>query len=182
MNEYCYNFKCATRDVLNQAVSFEAKTFRHIETCSIEDGLLDVNFFKKINNLTPIYIMKIFHTPSNTITWAHEDVTNNGDPIKYAINILLSSGDPGAMQWLYTKEKKSYTLNSNGVPCVNYELNEILGLAHTEVISLTPTLVRTDKPHRIVTGTTPRACLSIRCRNNFNSWEEAVLAYKDIGF
>jgi hypothetical protein len=182
MNDYCYHFQCSTRDALGASLDFKTKDVRHVETCTIEDSIVDIDFFRKINFFTPIYIMKIFHTPANTVSWIHQDVTYNGDSIMYAINILLSPGDPGVMEWFHPKELKTFSMDPHGYPCINYKPDEVISLAHSEVISASPTLVRIDKPHRIVTGATPRACVSIRCRHNFNSWEEAVDAYKQAGF
>jgi hypothetical protein len=180
MNEYFYKFQ--DTDVLNLSSNIVSKNARLVELYDNNSNILKNSFLTKLNNFTPVHLIKVFHNPPNVISKIHEDVDFKNQSILYAINLVLTPEHPGAMEWYLPKITKLPESDSKGVPCINYTLDEIIDLACKTTITTTPVLVRIDKPHRVITGDGNRTCISIRCKHNFASWEEAVTAYKQAGF
>jgi hypothetical protein len=107
--------------------------------------------------------------------WEHDIMDLN----HYAINYVVGDDD-SEMIWYETpdslpealvlSDRQSYILFDQGLP-----EDTITDRCY---VGSTTTLIRTDIPHKVITGSNERFCLSLRLTDRKNSWQEAVEFFK----
>ena len=109
----------------------------------------------------------------------HVDGHESNDDSKpiWAINWILGSRS-SEMIWYEPISQGNETLTHAGSLYQKWDLNQVKELERTKIIS--PTLVRTDIPHRVLNYDTvnPRWCISIRTNKLFKDWTDTVNFFK----
>ena len=180
MNTNCrpwHHFTISTSNAFsNQGHDYFSNILKEKSLKVIE--LHDLNFFnlewrdelstKVCNNISSVMI---FYRPSNfQYPTAHIDLntnimkqtgTINSPPA--AINLIYNSNDDSEMIWYHTPEVEFSDVKwtEAGTAYLDFDPSELVECSRC-CIGNNLTLVRTDMPHNVVMGNTPRLSISIR--------------------
>lgn len=128
----------------------------------------------------------VFYKPANwRMDVAHVDVVKQ-DPngaVVCAINWIIG-GDGSNMIW-YDKKNDArgdaVDDDMHLIPRAVYDVKNLIELHRADVGNGKLTLVRTNIPHTIECGPTPRWCISMRAPyGRFKSWDKALEFFRDI--
>lgn len=132
-----------------------------------------LTYFNNVN--LPINSALIFYKPAfYKNTEAHIDLINESTAAICAINWLFS-GENSEMVWYNTPtsnvELKKTEAKTN---YISWPVNVLEAVDKCEITKNKMTLVRVDIPHSINVDNEARWSISIRCKTNFKSWDDAV--------
>ncbi len=125
----------------------------------------------------------VFYRPalcSNDV--AHIDTMNRfpDRSVTASINWVID-GAGSSMRWYQTPEGDAgIRWTPAGTPYRAWPVTSLNEIDAREIGSI-PTLVRVDIPHAIMVGNRPRWCISIRFKDNFASWCDAVATLSSAG-
>jgi hypothetical protein len=129
-----------------------------------------------------IKVAMVFNKPTN---WNETSKGNSvhvdeGDII-CAMNIVLPTTDNlSLMEWFHTDiDHKELLIGSNSNYAARWNgenawTQKRFQLLHQSHVDNTSTLVRVDVPHRVVVSRGARVCISVRFKEKFTVWSDAV--------
>jgi hypothetical protein len=136
-------------------------------------------FLSLLERYSPINCIIVFCKPKFWRASAHTDAG-----FSYALNIVPYSSDiPSYMQWFKVKNSDNRELKwtGSGTPFYGFNDSEIEQVDETNTDN-SVMIVRTDLPHKIKVGGGSRVCISIRFDKLFNTWDDVVNYYSDLGW
>jgi hypothetical protein len=124
----------------------------------------------------------IFYRPSwYNSGYAHIDLLSKPavKAVTCAINVVIG-GEDSTMHWYdEPADSREIKWTSAGTAYSSWRCNELLEIDQA-VITREPFLVRVDVPHSITVRSQPRWCFSLRFRNQFSNWCEAIDKFQDL--
>lgn len=130
-----------------------------------------------------IVMVVLFYTPTtSTEDFAHVDwLPDNSKQVTYGINITTGKND-GDMIW-YDHPQEEPT-KSEDSPYNNkfswYKLSGLTSIDRCSIDDTRWTLVNTQQPHHVVTGSVDRWCISLRFDDCTIPWQEVLAKYKHL--
>jgi hypothetical protein len=127
----------------------------------------------------PIQSLIIFRRePGSDHRWAHIDITAQRQMPFAALNWAYEDGTT-EMVWYHPpaaqpRDDQRFSVSHGKGYSFVFRCDELIERERFHV-GTTPMLVRTDIPHNILVGNSPRWCISARFGiNRFGSWEDAI--------
>lgn len=182
-NEHCwYNLNLDITGALHS-------DFRLYEpSWTIKYSKMATDFFtdewiKYVNNIgiSIVSTMIFYRAANDEIGEAHSDIyfdsSGNMGYRSVAINWAIGGSD-STMEWYKQPEHSGelkHTLTKT--QCLCWSTNNLVKIDQVTIGKSTPTLVRVDLPHRVVTGSEPRIGISIRPMIQ-NNWKKTTQYFK----
>lgn len=135
--------------------------------------------------LYPEHIMLFYRGIGERSTGAHVDILPPGKPplefTTAALNFVLM-GDNSEMVWYETPEKpKDVSFTPAKTPYIEWKKTELKEIDRVHV-GRELMVVRTNVPHTVEMGNTPRWCISTRLFENHKlTWEETIERLRSTG-
>ena len=196
-NKNCYTLPLNISTDYAFRADFDTTKFR--KTGSNPSGLIDMwhipySDLGRVFNLDWIESLKefginttramiLFRDPSLINTKLHVDISGDEQICSIAFNFVLDPHDDGQMIWYELNDPSEENILSDVTyvtekkfPMVSYDIDTIDGKEAAKInIGTDLTMVRTDVPHSVETGTRPRWAFSLRCDDLTGwTWQDAV--------
>lgn len=179
--EYLHDLKIEPLTIINRQWNRPFKTEEYFTKYVAEWQQIFTSDFLRVFK-DHIKLVMVFNKPTN---W---NVSSKGNSIHVdegniicAMNLVLPTTDNlSIMEWFETDIEHNDLLigsNSNYKARWNGEnawTHDQFRLIHQSYVDNKSTLVRVDIPHRVVVSQSARVCISVRFKEKFSVWKDAV--------